>query len=93
MGLYSAAGHPPLMRWRAESLERIESNGLLFRVMPDPNTRCVRCRWLTETAFGVAIAARLCSKISTRLVEIPTGCQPDQLGADQIRCRCIPGYF
>ena len=42
---------------------------------------------------GVAIAARLCSKISTRLVEIPTGCQPDQLGGDQIRCLCIPGYF
>jgi DNA primase len=42
---------------------------------------------------GVAIAARLCSKISTRLVEIPAGSQPDQLGADQIRCLCIPGYF
>ena len=44
-------------------------------------------------AAGVAIAARLCSKISTRLVEIPSGTQPDQLGADQIRCLCIPGYF
>jgi DNA primase len=32
---------------------------------------------------GAAIAARLCSKISTRLVEIPSGTQPDQLGADQ----------
>lgn len=42
---------------------------------------------------GAAIAARLCSKISTRLVEIPAGRQPDQLGADQIRCLCIPGYF
>jgi len=42
---------------------------------------------------GVAIAARLCSKISIRLVEIPSGTQPDQLGADQIRCLCIPGYF
>jgi DNA primase len=42
---------------------------------------------------GAAIAARLCSKISTRLVEIPAGSQPDQLGADQIRCFCIPGYF
>jgi DNA primase len=42
---------------------------------------------------GPAIAARLCSKISTRLVEIPAGSQPDQLGADQIRCLCIPGYF
>lgn len=44
-------------------------------------------------AAGVAIAARLCSKISTRLVEIPSGTQPDQLGADQIRCLCVPGYF
>jgi DNA primase len=42
---------------------------------------------------GAAIAARLCSKISTHLVEIPSGTQPDQLGADQIRCLCIPGYF
>jgi sigma-B regulation protein RsbU (phosphoserine phosphatase) len=29
---YSAAGHPPLLRWRQGSLERIESNGLLFGV-------------------------------------------------------------
>jgi DNA primase len=42
---------------------------------------------------AATIAARLCSKISTRLVEIPAGSQPDQLGADQIRCLCIPGYF
>lgn len=33
--LYSAAGHPPLLRWRGEKLERIESNGLLFGVMAD----------------------------------------------------------
>jgi sigma-B regulation protein RsbU (phosphoserine phosphatase) len=34
---YSAAGHPPLVVWRAAtgSLERIESNGLLFGVAPD----------------------------------------------------------
>lgn len=44
-------------------------------------------------AAGVAIAARLCCKISTRLVEIPASGQPDQLGTDQIRCLCIPGYF
>jgi len=31
--LYSAAGHPPLMRWRDGTLERIESNGLLFGVI------------------------------------------------------------
>jgi sigma-B regulation protein RsbU (phosphoserine phosphatase) len=34
--LYSAAGHPPLLRWRDGTLERIESNGLLFGVIPDP---------------------------------------------------------
>jgi DNA primase len=44
-------------------------------------------------AASGAIAARLVSKLSTRLVEIPAGSQPDQLGEDQIRCLCIPGYF
>jgi len=34
---YSAAGHPPLLRWRGGKLERIESNGLLFGVIPDPD--------------------------------------------------------
>jgi sigma-B regulation protein RsbU (phosphoserine phosphatase) len=33
--LYSSAGHPPLLRWRAEALEPIASNGLLFGVLPD----------------------------------------------------------
>jgi len=33
--LYSAAGHPPLLRWRGGKLERIESNGLVFGVMPE----------------------------------------------------------
>jgi phosphoserine phosphatase RsbU/P len=33
--LYSAAGHPPLLRWREGKLEGIESNGLLFGVMPE----------------------------------------------------------
>jgi sigma-B regulation protein RsbU (phosphoserine phosphatase) len=33
--LYSAAGHPPLLCWRAGRLERIESNGLLIGVLPD----------------------------------------------------------
>lgn len=42
---------------------------------------------------ATAIAQRLVSKVSTRLIEIPDGSQPDQLGADQIRCLCIPGYF
>ncbi len=34
---YSAAGHPPLLFWRADeaNLTRIESNGLLFGVKPD----------------------------------------------------------
>jgi phosphoserine phosphatase RsbU/P len=35
--LYSAAGHPPLLRWREGKLERIESNSLLFGVIPDPD--------------------------------------------------------
>ena len=35
--LYSAAGHPPLLRWREGKLGRIESNGLLFGVIPDPD--------------------------------------------------------
>lgn len=35
--LYSAAGHPPLLRWREGKLERIESNGLLFGVIPEPD--------------------------------------------------------
>ena len=34
--LYSAAGHPPLLLWKNDNLERIESNGLLFGVIPDP---------------------------------------------------------
>jgi DNA primase len=42
---------------------------------------------------GTTIAQRLVSKVSTRLVEIPEGSQPDTLCADQIRCLCIPGYF
>ncbi len=33
--LYSAAGHPPLLLWRQGALHRIESNGLLFGVLPD----------------------------------------------------------
>lgn len=35
--LYSAAGHPPLLRWREGKLDAIESNGLLFGVIPDPD--------------------------------------------------------
>ena len=34
-GFYSAAGHPPLLCWRQDKLERIESNGLLIGVKPD----------------------------------------------------------
>jgi sigma-B regulation protein RsbU (phosphoserine phosphatase) len=33
--LYSAAGHPPLLRWRQGKLERIESNGLPFGFAAD----------------------------------------------------------
>lgn len=32
---YSAAGHPALLRWDGEQLERIESNGLILGVLPD----------------------------------------------------------
>lgn len=35
IALYSAAGHPPLLRCREGKLERIESNGLLLGVLPD----------------------------------------------------------
>lgn len=37
--LYSAAGHPPLLLWRngCGELERIESNGLLFGILPAPD--------------------------------------------------------
>ena len=42
---------------------------------------------------GAGIAQRLVSKVSTRLVELPGGTQPDMLSADQIRCLCVPGYF
>lgn len=31
--LYSAAGHPPLLRWSQGKLETIQSNGLIFGVM------------------------------------------------------------
>jgi phosphoserine phosphatase RsbU/P len=34
--LYSAAGHPPLLRLSDGTLERVESNGLLFGVIADP---------------------------------------------------------
>jgi phosphoserine phosphatase RsbU/P len=37
LALYSAAGHPPLLRLREGKLERIESNGLLFGVIADPD--------------------------------------------------------
>jgi phosphoserine phosphatase RsbU/P len=33
--LYSAAGHPPLLRWREGRLERIESNGVVFGMTAD----------------------------------------------------------
>jgi phosphoserine phosphatase RsbU/P len=36
--LYSAAGHPPLLRWREGQLERIESNGLIFGVSPEADS-------------------------------------------------------
>lgn len=35
--LYSAAGHPPLLHARDGKLNRIESNGVVFGVMPEPD--------------------------------------------------------
>jgi sigma-B regulation protein RsbU (phosphoserine phosphatase) len=35
--LYSAAGHPPLLHTRDGKLERVESNGLVFGVMLEPD--------------------------------------------------------
>ncbi|TAM80939.1 MAG: hypothetical protein EPN47_13725 [Acidobacteria bacterium] len=32
---YAAAGHPPLLLWRQGELQQIESNGLLFGMLPD----------------------------------------------------------
>jgi sigma-B regulation protein RsbU (phosphoserine phosphatase) len=37
VALYSAAGHPPLLHWREGKLERIESNGVLLGVLPEPD--------------------------------------------------------
>jgi DNA primase len=42
---------------------------------------------------GAAIAGRLVRTLSTSRIELADGSQPDQLGADQIRCHCIPDYF
>jgi sigma-B regulation protein RsbU (phosphoserine phosphatase) len=33
--LYSAAGHPPLLLWSQGKLESIQSNGLIFGVVPE----------------------------------------------------------
>jgi sigma-B regulation protein RsbU (phosphoserine phosphatase) len=37
VGSYSAAGHPPLLHWREGKLERVESNGVLLGVLPEPD--------------------------------------------------------
>jgi DNA primase len=42
---------------------------------------------------GANIAKHLASKLSIRFVEVPDGSQPDQMGADQIRCLCVPSFF
>jgi len=44
-------------------------------------------------AASTTIAAQLVPKLSTKLVQVPEGSQPDQLSEDQIRCLCIPSYF
>ena len=48
---YSAAGHPPLLRWREGRLERIESNGLLFGIAPDPDYPVCRLPILSGDRF------------------------------------------
>jgi len=35
--LYSAAGHPPLLRLREGKVDQIESNGVMFGVIPNPD--------------------------------------------------------
>src|SRR5579872_2780127 len=42
IALYSAAGHPALLRWRQGQMESIESNGLLFGVIEDCDDYPVR---------------------------------------------------
>jgi hypothetical protein len=42
---------------------------------------------------GAMIAARLVPKVAVRVVGIPLGSQPDQLGFDQIHCLCDPDFF
>lgn len=42
---------------------------------------------------GATIAARLVTKLSVRVVEVPIGTQPDRLSADQIHCMCDPDFF
>jgi len=37
VGSYSAGGHPALLHWREGKLERIESNGVLLGVLPEPD--------------------------------------------------------
>jgi sigma-B regulation protein RsbU (phosphoserine phosphatase) len=39
---YAAAGHPPLLRWQQGVLDKIESNGILFGVLPDYDAYPVR---------------------------------------------------
>jgi serine phosphatase RsbU (regulator of sigma subunit) len=42
IALYAAAGHPPLLRSRGGTLEQIESNGILFGVLPEFDAYPVR---------------------------------------------------
>ena len=35
--VFSGGAHPPLLRWRGGQLQRIEINGPLFGVIPDPD--------------------------------------------------------
>jgi len=44
-------------------------------------------------AAAATIGPQLVTRLSTRVVEVPMGTQPDQLGDEQIRLLCIPDDF
>jgi hypothetical protein len=74
----------PSLSHHTDSLDRL-NNHIFGSHSPDGDK--------AGRSAGAVIAKRLVAKLSTRLIEVPDGSQPDQMGADQIRCMCIPGYF
>ena len=51
IAFYSAAGHPPLVRWRNGEVTRIESNGLLFGSWRGPIIRFAKFPSILATVF------------------------------------------